>query len=231
MVINSPPDARHIVQLIWCSCQSLLVHIIIGPFHRRGNWGTVLLSWKVKLFAQDYTDRHLTLVPKCTLLTVLSHLVLRAVALTWTGRKTMSYHLQTQSWASLASFLKYLQPSHGAWSKDILAMFLSWGFQIWLLITTTQRALRNYRFSGPWALGKIQTKQTQGGTWKSAFSQGPCGSANCQHRPDPQVLSVLGTIHIKLSGLLVPSSLCRDFLPCDNWVLLPEACSGGFHSR
>ena len=121
MVIKSPPDARHIVQLIWCSCQSLLVHIIIGPFHRMGNWGTVLLSWKVKLFAQDYTDRHLTLVPKCTLLTVLSLLVLRAVALTWTGRKTMSYHLQTQSWASLASFLKYLQPSHGAWSKGILA--------------------------------------------------------------------------------------------------------------
>ena len=93
-----------------------------------------------------------------------------------------------------------------------MEMFLSWGFQIWLLITTTWRAFKNYRFPGPWALGKIQTKQTQGGTWKSAFSQGPCGSANCQHRPDPQVLSVLGPMPIKLSeGLLVPAVYTGTF--------------------
>lgn len=100
------------------------------------------------------------------------------------------------------------------------------------LSPSPKELFKNYRFPGPWAPRKIQTKQTQGGTWKSAFSQGPYGSANCQHRPDPQVLSVLGTTPRKLSeGQLVPSSLHRDFLLCDNWVILPEACSWGFHSR
>ena len=205
MVIKSLPDARHVVQLIWCSCQSLLVHIIIGPFQRRGNWGIVLLSWKVKLFAQDYTARSFTLVPKYMLLMVLSHLMLRVVALTWTGKKPCHAifkqdlgFLWLPFWstfsllmvAGLKAFWQ-LHTSQGQ-ARDT-EMFLSWGFQIWLLITITQRAFKNYRFPGPWAPGKIQTKQTQGGTWKSEFSQGPCGGANCQHRPDAQVLSVLGT--------------------------------------
>ena len=51
-----------------CSAHLMLMPVIAStyycrPFHRRGNWVTVLLSLKVKLFAQDYTDKRLTLVP------------------------------------------------------------------------------------------------------------------------------------------------------------------------